>query len=775
MKGKKMFGAESKRTWDVLDRSIGFYIPPYQRGYDWDKRHINRLFEDISHGLMKLLQGKEKDSITFIGTLIVIDDTRPETIAPNISNSNLPGNGNILSVIDGQQRLTTILLTNICLHDEIRRRRAKLGKKKEDHPAFEWLYNRIVGVCPNLQETFEEDKRSGDGVYQWQPRMIRAYIDSWSCSQQEAKYKSPIAAFIHGYSRHIHDEDENTLNKSYTGEGYVGKLDVLSKNYVEIQNLIKRVSGLGKKQVLKLVPLEKVAEDFDFQKVILEEKFPADVCDILSNEGNEDFKELIRLVFFANFLMYRVWVTVVSAPGAYAYNIFESLNTTGEPLTVLETFRPQIIEFEGPDKYKNSDSRKYMDSVEEYLDQFTTAKTRQKETYNLLRPFALAESGKKLLSDPVDQRQYMRNQYESLIDEEKRNFVRNLSHVADFMAKVWKKEGSAFSDIIEFTEEPRRSVVLMCMGVLGKANPITIGPLARFYSQVLLAQPDSRSKAIDELEGAVKAITAFFALWRGIGKTTGTLADQYRDLMDKGFDKVGIKPFSRCPREEEALGFLTAADLRKALRHVLGKGKASTIVSEKDWIRLSAERPVYDISKPLTRFLLFASIHDTVDDENLGLTISGLPGVLDMLTWEKWSSNLTIEHIAPQRPEQNGWDDSLYERPDLVNYLGNLTLLPDVKNSSFSNRPWEEKKAMLYILAAPTPEEQKARLAIERERGIELANRTENLLGAGRYFHHLSAISNVEKWTPQFVQKRSKRLAKLAWKNLAPWLGFDDE
>ena len=131
MERKKTFGAESKRTWDVLDRSIGFYIPPYQRQYDWDKRHITRLFEDISHGLMELLREKNKDSITFIGTLIVIDDTRPETIAPNISNSNLPGNGNILSVVDGQQRLTTILLMNICLHDEIKRRRAKLEKKKE--------------------------------------------------------------------------------------------------------------------------------------------------------------------------------------------------------------------------------------------------------------------------------------------------------------------------------------------------------------------------------------------------------------------------------------------------------------------------------------------------------------------------------------------------------------------------------------------------------------------------------------------------------------------
>ena len=771
-----IFSAESKSTWDVLDRSIGFYIPPYQRQYDWDKRHITRLFEDVSHGLIELLRKKTKDSITFIGTLIVIDDTRPKTIAPNISNSNLPGNGHILSVVDGQQRLTTILLMNICLHDEIKRRRTKLEKKKEGKPAFEWLYDRIVNVCPNLQETFEEDKRRGDGVYKWQPRMIRAYIDSWSCFQQEARYESPIAAFIHGYSRHIHNGDDNAIDQPYTG-GNIDKSDVLWKNYVEIQNLIKIVSGQGKK-VLKELPLKSVAEDFDFQKVILEEKFPEDVCNILSNEGNDDFKELIRLVSFANFLMYRVWVTVVSAPGAYAYSIFESLNTTGEPLTVLETFRPKIIEFEGPDKYKNSDSREYMGSVEEYLNQFTMAKTRQKETYNLLRPFALAESGKKLLSDPVDQRQYMRNQYESLIDEEKRNFVRNLSHVADLMAKVWKKEGSAFSDIIEFTQESRRSVILMCMGVLGKANPITIGPLARFYSQVLLAQPDSRSKAVDELEGAVKAMTAFFALWRGIGRTTGTLADQYRDLMDKGFDKVGIKPFSRCPSEEKALEFLTAADLRKALRYILGKGRTLAITSRKDWVRLSAERPVYDISRPLTRFLLFASAHDTVEDgHDSELPDAGVPGTSDMLTWNKWSDDFTIEHVAPQEPDpdQDDWPKSLYENPVILNYLGNLTLLPTAVNSSFNNKPWQKKKKMYYVLSGLTLEEREARLADARSDGVELPESTEDILRAGKYFPHLSTICNVEKWDEELVRKRSKRLAELVWKNIASWLGFDGE
>ena len=752
MELKKIFDAESKSTWDVFDRGTGFYIPPYQRQYDWDEGHIKRLFEDIGHGLTQLLLKKKKDSITFIGTLIVIDDTQPETIAPNIARSDLPGNGKILEVIDGQQRLTTILLMNICLHDEITRRGAEFNEK--DELAFRWLYDKTIEVSAELQETFEEDKRRGEGVYRWQPRMTRAYLDSWARSEREAKYKSPIAAFIHGYSRRIHGDTESEMSKSYTGEGYINKSDILWSNYEKIQNLIEIVSSnrnnedlevSGDNEDLEVLPLKEVVEDVQFQEAILKEEFPDDVCDILSDEGNHDFKELIQLVFFANFLMHRVGVTVVSAPGAYAFDMFESLNTTGEPLTVLETFRPKVIESERLDRYETSDSRKYMRTIEEYLDQFNVAEKRQDETSKLLTPFALAESGKKLPSNSLDQRRYIRNQYENLPDlEEKRNFVQHLSHAADFMANVWKQEDRAFSSISEFTD---KNVVLMCIGLLGRANPITIGPLTRFYAQVLLARSDSRTGVINELEEAIKAMTAFFTLWRGSGRTTGELTAQYQELMAKGFDEIGIRPFSRFQNLGETSGILTAEELRRALRYALERGGTTSITSKADWVRRSTERPVYQLSQPLTRFLLFASTHDTFeDDQHLGLSLPAKAETLNMFTWERWSSDLTIEHVAPQE-RSDGWQELLYEKSDLLDCLGNLTLLPKAENSSLKNRPWHEKKQMYRALSLPTRNALETCLEEAQNLGIQLGDSTEALLHAGKYLQHLSAICKVKEWT----------------------------
>ena len=763
MELKNIFNATPNSTWQVLcTTGGGFYIPPYQRGYNWNKEHIERLFEDIGHGL-RLLVGK-KDSITFLGTLIVIDRAN----LPDADKAQLPGN--VRLIIDGQQRLTTILLTNINLHDEIRRRSAKFEKKDEE--AFKWLYRKALEGTSKLQKTFEADMDWGEAEYQWYPRIIRAYEDRWSRLENEAKYESPLAAFIHGYSRHIRSDDSK---KRYTGRvGQIDKTNPVLTNYGVIRGQLRNLSSESD-QELEMPSLEEVAESAEFQETILQAEFPEEVCSILTNESNEDFKQLMRLVLLANFLMERVTVTVVSANNEdYAFDMFESLNTTGEPLTAFETFRPKVIETEGIYQYESSLSRGFMKSIEDYLKKFNKAQDRQAETSRLLIPFALAETGYKLSKRHSEQRRYLRDQYDKLQNrpEGRHKFLEHLSHTATFIEDTWKKEGNAFESIA-FSD---KGVILMCMDLLGKvSHEIAIGPLVRFYSQVLLAPPDNRESAVLELEGAIKAVTAFFAFWRGGGKTPGSLADQYRELMGKGFDELGNQAFCRSPEEREPLTNLTADKLQKALRYALED--RGGISSKDDWVTLSFEQPVYKDRKALTRFLLFAAMHDTGEDnEKLGLRCPGLPGLLDMFTWETWNSNLTIEHVAPQSgPENSSWDDSLYERPNLLDYLGNLTLLPDVKNSSFGNRSWKQKKAMFYILAAPTSEDQETRLAVAREEGVEFADSTENILQAGRYFHHLSVIPSVEEWNAQFVQRRSRRLAELIWTNIAPWLGFDDE
>ena len=771
MELRNIFNATPNSTWQILcDAGVGFYIPPYQREYNWHKDNIDRLFEDVGHGL-RLLVGN-KDSITFLGTLIVID----RATLPNADKSQLPGN--VRLVIDGQQRLTTILLINVALHDEIRRRGTKFNRK--DEKTFKWLYHKAIEAENRLQKTFEEDMNWGEDEYQWYPRIIRAYEDRWSRIEEEAKYESPIAAFVHGYSSHIRGDNSKKLYKGESGP--IDKTNIVLTNYGAIRGQLRTLSGAADKEQeseLEIPSLEKITDSMDFQETILKAEFPEEVCSILLNEGNKDFKQLLRLVLFANFLMDRVTVTVVSAyKEDYAFDMFESLNTTGEPLTAFETFKPKVIETETLAQYESSHSRKLMKPVEDYLGKFNKAQDRHAETSRLLIPFALAETGYKLSKLHSEQRRYLRGQYDKKnLPEERHKFLEHMSHTAIFIEDTWKKKDNAFESITF----PNKNVVLMCMDMLGTVNhEVAIGFLVRFYSQVQLAASDAREEVVLELEKAIKTVTAFFAFWRGSGKTTGDLASQYRELMEKGFDEFENQAFCRCPDKGQQLTYLTADKLQEALRYVL-KDRGE-INSRDDWVRLSFEEPVYKDRKTLTRFLLFAALHDTtIDDETLGLRLPGREGFMNMLTWEKWDEDLEIEHVAPQKkPDQSNQEEDqssqekdIYGKPNLIDCLGNLTLLPKAENASFRNREWKKKKEMYYVLSASSRENQQARLAEVRSRQIELPDTTESLMLEGKYFHHLSAIWKAPEWDAQFVQERSKRLAELIWTNIAPWLGID--
>lgn len=79
---------------EFLDKSPQFIIPIYQRTYSWTKRECDQLWNDI------LRTGKDEDvSAHFVGSIVYIEQGLYQ-----VSNQ-LP-----LLVIDGQQRLTTIML-----------------------------------------------------------------------------------------------------------------------------------------------------------------------------------------------------------------------------------------------------------------------------------------------------------------------------------------------------------------------------------------------------------------------------------------------------------------------------------------------------------------------------------------------------------------------------------------------------------------------------------------------------------------------------------------
>ena len=117
----EIFSTQAQSTWQFLiETGQGCYIPPYQRSYSWDKKNISRLFEDILHGINQITY--RSDTISFIGTIIAIHDSKYQTVNPIYHPEVAP---RVMTIIDGQQRICTIVMSNLScmitfvLHQEI--------------------------------------------------------------------------------------------------------------------------------------------------------------------------------------------------------------------------------------------------------------------------------------------------------------------------------------------------------------------------------------------------------------------------------------------------------------------------------------------------------------------------------------------------------------------------------------------------------------------------------------------------------------------------------
>jgi hypothetical protein len=764
-----VFGAHPKSVWEYLcENGQGLYVPAYQRQYSWDKSKISRLFEDACHGFTMLID--HIDSITFLGTIIAIHDTQYLTVNPLVKG-DVPSR--VMTIIDGQQRLTTLLLMNTVLHEEIRTRSAKL--KNTNQADREWLQEECMKAVGRLAKTFEEDKDYGDEAFRFYPRMIRAYDDSWSRKKDKAEYNSPIGHYLHAYGQHGRGDPKKAFKLDPpAGAADQSKYKLLGDGRRVVQSLIRGVAK-NDQVALELPEFDRVVASPAFQDILVKADFPESVRQALSVENNDDFKELLRLVLFANFVLDRVALTIVTAKNEdYAFDMFEALNTTGEPLTAFETFKPRVIHCEGLENYEKSQSYEYMKSVEGYLEGFGKTDDKQDATSRLIVAFASAERGEKLSKRLSDQRRFFKENFEKLSEgDPRRDFVRHLSHAAIFVQHAWPDEKSA-TPVLFSAEEAGTDEVILCLDLLRSfKHTITHGPLIRFYSEIRKADNDTRPQAIESFIKAIKAITAFSVLWRASRRGTENIDMYYRRLMETGHAGVAMPPLARRIDNGDESPSPDAELLRKALAAILMvDGKVG---SKDEWVKATAKIPAYDNQREVTRFILLAAAHDSADDKTApGLTVAGKPGLLTLLNYAHWrdEDSQTVEHIAPKNRE-DGWLDELYDDGDIIDRLGNLTLLPRAENSSLSNGSWTRKRLIYKILSADTSDELDPLLQQAKQQGIEISKSTAELLANSRHLPMAKAAACVEgDWTLDLVDRRSARIAELAWARIAPWLGL---
>jgi hypothetical protein len=260
------------------------------------------------------------------------------------------------------------------------------------------------------------------------------------------------------------------------------------------------------------------------------------------------------------------------------------------------------------------------------------------------------------------------------------------------------------------------------------------------------------------------AVSAFYFLWRSAKSNSG-LDDVYRKLLKSGDVENGMVALAAT----YGPGNLSIDNLKLFLVNSLGD-----LSDQAQWLHRATQNLRYDRAKPMCKFALFLSAHDTIPDtSSAGMMKLGSPSTRQMIDPRMWSSPdfKTIEHIAPEKGQAT-WDADLYEN-DRYQAIGNLTLLPGDVNSSAGKSAWQVKSVYYRHLAEKDPQQLQSLADEAKKLGVVLQPHTLDLLKNSSYSHHMESIVNVpstEKWDRALVDKRTSRICELSWYRVASWL-----
>ena len=613
-----------------MNKPQGFYVPVYQREFTWGKDEISRLFEDLEHGITRAAQGQMPS--TFLGSVILVSDR--DSVMPKHADA-LPTT--VLHVVDGQQRLTTLLSVFVVLSTlisvEMQWLETQFARGAAEEPLDGWMLNMLGERREELLDAIAITTYSGVDEFKMKPRLIRQVTDVWGNDATHAAYESDIAWLLMAATRlRDHNQQHITVSAPSTRPHLEQVLRLISEHLNHLR--------AGDTDCDVLADLEFLSDIGMAKTLVGSNSNPVVVTDAL--DGHR--KSAARLLVVASFLLNGVLVIDVKAPDEdYAFALFEPLNTTGQLLTAMETLKPLVVRSEGGiANYNTSPSATTFGRAESYFPSSMRADDRSKSSADMLTAFALADTGRKLPRTLLDQRQYLRTEFQSLAPPsgnvlEARAFVGQLANVSTFLFEVWDRSDSSLMSTGNDLDR-------LCLEVLRSTNhTVVLALLARYYSDWAASPSVARR---DEFMSVLKAVTAFWTLWRTSRPTTRGIDDVHRKLMTVGNPTTGLPAMARRAYGSPA-ALPAAIEVRKALKNILST--RGNITTEADWTAKVTVQQLYQTSRQLAKFVLLCAHDDRIEDQIApGLIRRGVPGCFPALTPEAWKTHYSVEHIAPQ-------------------------------------------------------------------------------------------------------------------------------
>lgn len=756
------------------DNEVGYYVPAYQRQLSWNQGNIDRFFQDIVLGIdaMTGSGNQEHETLgagTFMGTIVCLEEGSPYSSVVHKIEDDLPKTVYVL--IDGQQRVTISLLTSIVLHSHIQRsmstlkdsnwfEQIDLGVEQDKRNNISSANNKFVvqlnRTVDALLKMLSCKDRSGDLEYY--PRLIRGN-DKWSTTRSECVYESSLSAILSNYIDNHSDKmslseyipengpDANKISEIVTGiqSRLELELDSTENNFNITQSATVQQALFGRIGTLEILKcLRQHIRNYD----------ELDDQDTVNDLGTllPIYEELASAVSFASYFLDRVmYVRMNTVSQSYAFNIFDALNSTGDPLTALEIFLPEVQRYFKATDYDSSTHKLMLDELGEYYNLKLSQEQQMLQTKELITYFALAETGKKLSNSLGEQRAYMLKHYSQSKDEEKLAFIRNLMHVgrvhiaigteysekppfAPFVShllgfsppppetpeagpefeKLLNENYGRLKPSVKIYEHLGRDDVFCLRFLDDSKHRIVIPLISRFYSHALSKRG---SVSMDEARGVLKSVAAFFAIWRSSRDTTDNIDTHHRNLIQH-FARIGKE--SRNPDLEfvrNELCRLLIFNERYSLVHDDEQSgdndeqlKGPILISQETWVGRSYSVPIFGTQRSVAKFLLLLRefLHQNGEEENL----SGLPGTVIQgavnpvddgsedspdIDDRPWIYPDDIQVIQIIRADSAIARSTVHK--DFLKFIGNLILLPDiaVKALNKATRLGEDSRKMFFM------------------------------------------------------------------------------
>ncbi|EPL8006053.1 DUF262 domain-containing protein [Klebsiella aerogenes] len=777
-KSLDIFKAEPQSVFDVIckRKTTGFYMPAYQRPYSWEESHIRDLFSDCENVFRNLLDSH--DAIIFLGSILSVDDSIALTIYPLVKRDKPE---EIKLIIDGQQRLSTLMLIILCINERLRILLPSLKKaiNSEQDEEIKDVLDELRQVVSQLEidtsNTVVETTAEHE-VYKYLPKIIRSQVDCWGRSEKNALYDSPIAELLYVYQRHIMEQRDNSVFKPLD-------LSLMSTSAKRVVNNVKEI----RKQ------LDCVQKGFQFQfpDSETEEKinisdlvdvetldvcldFPVDKNLALVAESYTKVAEVIYIAVFAKFLLHRVCLTYVEVNNeSYAFDMFEALNTTGEPLTAIETFVPKAIEFIGKKRKEGAPEEELeaamdvLNSITERFENIIDSKEKNLKTKALILAFVRAFEGKVKVTSLRDQRDAMLKSYENCDYDLKGVYLSQLATSANFLFDHWQV---VVPNVGKLVDSSVLDISNLCLRYLvDMKHDIVQSLLIQF---VLIDEKfEATGTEHSDFAKVLKSVTAFSVLWRAMSGGADGIDAVYKKLHERGVnaDQKGFTLGHGSLTSDRFNPDIINQFFREELvNKIITKGSPKDTVDEK-WLDICSKQQI--LTKPKSiKMLLLAGLHG-VELEGVDHHISNKLST-DFLTttmWELISRKNAIKKVF-NGGSTEGWGDEEIANPEIYNKIGNVLI--DVRDgvSSSSSPSWYNlKQHLLQALANDSINDIEDILSSECHIS-EHAKSHASVLMLEKKFRD---ITFADKWGKQQIDERSSLLLSNAWRNLTKWLDWE--